>query len=512
MNTYKTKTERTLRWFLFLLWLAVVLLLDSRHENWLDEAQAWLLARDLNLAGLFRQMSFEGHPCLWHLILMPFAKLGFPYRTMNLISTALVAAAVALMLWKSPIPLPLQAAALFGCAFLHQLPVISRSYALIPLFLFLNAMFWPARRERPFRYGLSLALLVQTHLYMVPMAGIVSVIWLAETLQAFRKDGDRRTLLRQGLGLALPLASFVLFLLQVSGSKNSSSYLFNARSLLPSALLRKNIELIAGYVDTPILLQYFPTWLTGHRVPVFLAVMAFLYVPAALVFLQTLRQQKAELAKAAGAYLLGVTSQLVLSLLFARTMLQKTAILLVLMLWLLWLVWPEAGSRQIKALLLCGCLGLELFFLGLDNTVLHDIKNPYSDSCACAAYIRDKLPEDAVIFTFAPNCGTPLLPLLERDSFYDAVYGKPMSFVPWTHQNPQVTTYEALRAWAREIDPKAQEAYLIFWPQYTGPFGDILAHCEEEDLLYCYTDQDPPAIQDNYYLFRLRLSPAAVDR
>ena len=45
MNTYKTKTERTLRWFLFLLWLAVVLLLDSRHENWLDEAQAWLLAR-----------------------------------------------------------------------------------------------------------------------------------------------------------------------------------------------------------------------------------------------------------------------------------------------------------------------------------------------------------------------------------------------------------------------------------------------------------------------------------
>ena len=109
MNTYKTKTERTLRWFLFLLWLAVVLLLDSRYENWLDEAQAWLLARDLNLAGLFRQMSFEGHPCLWHLILMPFAKLGFPYGTCRVLSQLLTAGVILTLAYRSPFCIPMRA-------------------------------------------------------------------------------------------------------------------------------------------------------------------------------------------------------------------------------------------------------------------------------------------------------------------------------------------------------------------------------------------------------------------
>ena len=48
------------------------------HESWRDEAQAWLLARELSIPELFAQMSCEGHPCLWHLLLMPLAKLGLP--------------------------------------------------------------------------------------------------------------------------------------------------------------------------------------------------------------------------------------------------------------------------------------------------------------------------------------------------------------------------------------------------------------------------------------------------
>ena len=54
------------------------------HENWRDEAQAWLLARDLSIPELFEQMSYEGHPCLWHLLLMPLVRLGLPYISMAL--------------------------------------------------------------------------------------------------------------------------------------------------------------------------------------------------------------------------------------------------------------------------------------------------------------------------------------------------------------------------------------------------------------------------------------------
>ena len=67
------KKPRLLRWAVFVIYLAAVFFLVSRHENWRDEAQAWLLARDLNVFQLISQMKYEGHPCLWHLILMPFA-------------------------------------------------------------------------------------------------------------------------------------------------------------------------------------------------------------------------------------------------------------------------------------------------------------------------------------------------------------------------------------------------------------------------------------------------------
>ena len=34
------------------------------HEKWRDEAQAWLIAKDLDIIGIIKQMSFEGHPPL----------------------------------------------------------------------------------------------------------------------------------------------------------------------------------------------------------------------------------------------------------------------------------------------------------------------------------------------------------------------------------------------------------------------------------------------------------------
>ena len=71
------------------------------HEKWRDEAQAWLIAKDLDIIGIIKQMSFEGHPPLWHLILMPFAKLGFPYITESIISWGIMVITVWIFLNKS---------------------------------------------------------------------------------------------------------------------------------------------------------------------------------------------------------------------------------------------------------------------------------------------------------------------------------------------------------------------------------------------------------------------------
>ena len=48
----------------------VILLTVTRHEPWADEAQSWLLARDLGWFQLiFGELRYEGHPGLWHSIL-----------------------------------------------------------------------------------------------------------------------------------------------------------------------------------------------------------------------------------------------------------------------------------------------------------------------------------------------------------------------------------------------------------------------------------------------------------
>jgi uncharacterized phage-associated protein len=49
---------------------AMLLVGITHHEPWADEAQAWLLSRDLGYRYLvFHQIAYEGHPPLWFTIL-----------------------------------------------------------------------------------------------------------------------------------------------------------------------------------------------------------------------------------------------------------------------------------------------------------------------------------------------------------------------------------------------------------------------------------------------------------
>src|SRR5581483_4155917 len=67
-------TTRTKLWLLDGAMLAAyasfVLVGVTHHEPWADEAQAWVMARDLPLGKLlFNEMHYEVSPGLWHAIL-----------------------------------------------------------------------------------------------------------------------------------------------------------------------------------------------------------------------------------------------------------------------------------------------------------------------------------------------------------------------------------------------------------------------------------------------------------
>jgi hypothetical protein len=170
-------------WALVVLGGYVVLLgiLIPRHEPWFDEAQAWLLARDASpLQLLTHLLRYEGNPGLWHFILMPFAKLGFPYMTLNVIGGIFGALGVYVFLRFAPFPPIVKVLVPFSYFIFFQYAVVSRSYVMAPLFLFLVAATYARRFDNPYPFFVSLMLLALVSVHGMLIAGSLVLLHLWE--------------------------------------------------------------------------------------------------------------------------------------------------------------------------------------------------------------------------------------------------------------------------------------------------------------------------------------------
>ena len=82
------------KYFLILVYLFLTSITAFNHELWRDEADVWLFARDTNFTGFFEYLSNSGHPGLWHLLLLPFAKLNFPNYTIQILHLSIAVASI----------------------------------------------------------------------------------------------------------------------------------------------------------------------------------------------------------------------------------------------------------------------------------------------------------------------------------------------------------------------------------------------------------------------------------
>ena len=131
--------------------------LTAKHEPWADEAQSWLLARDLSLPSLFlNHLHYEGTPGLWHLFLWILCRLHVSYGLMHWISAGVALAGVWVFLRFSPFPTILRATIPFTCFILYQYAVIARSYVAIPIFVFCVAALF----GKPIQNLITLSLLL----------------------------------------------------------------------------------------------------------------------------------------------------------------------------------------------------------------------------------------------------------------------------------------------------------------------------------------------------------------
>ncbi|MDB5191452.1 MAG: hypothetical protein JWQ96_1015 [Segetibacter sp.] len=172
--------------FVILLSIAVY-----HHEPWMDEAQAWLLAKDLGVPELIsKYLRYEGSPGLWHLVLMVPAKLGLPYYSINIISALFSCAGVFIFLRYSPFPVVVKVLFPFTYFVFYQYAVVARSYCMIPALLFLIAIVYPNKNQKPFQFILLLCLFANVSAHTFLISGCLLFIHLIDLAKNWKKLED----------------------------------------------------------------------------------------------------------------------------------------------------------------------------------------------------------------------------------------------------------------------------------------------------------------------------------
>ena len=93
------------------------------HEIWADEAQVWQIVQNVSFLGLFKHLVNEGHPSLFYLINMPFAKAGCSAAFMQIFCWLCTTLSVFLLWQFAPFKQYTKFAITLSAGFLYFFPV-----------------------------------------------------------------------------------------------------------------------------------------------------------------------------------------------------------------------------------------------------------------------------------------------------------------------------------------------------------------------------------------------------
>jgi len=223
------------------------------HEPWVDEAQAWQMARSLSLGALFEKyIRYEGTPGLWHFLLCILNRAHVSYAGMHWICGAIAVVSTSILVLNAPFPRYLKLSLPFTFFLLYQYAVVARSYVLVPLALFVIACWW---KKRPLVVAIALGLLANCSLHAAVISGGLAIVYLVEQISDGRaKDPARR---RELLLCATIVLGFYAFALWTAWPPADISYLSNARGNMRPFLISTLRALFLPIFQTWIFAVFF---------------------------------------------------------------------------------------------------------------------------------------------------------------------------------------------------------------------------------------------------------------
>lgn len=433
-------------------------ILLAGHELWRDEANVWLIARDMTPWQLFQEIKYQGHPCLWYLIAMPFAKIGLPFQTLSVLSFLVMGVAAGVFAYRAPFHPITKAVVLLSPIMTYYYPVVARNYCLIALVLMLLAFFYPKRNEKPMLYGLLLGLLVQADTIALATAGLISCMWLWECVHTAIKEKTKTPFIAGAKGLWIPAASLLLWIFQFYQVSDSPEY---EMKVLSAGEMLSEIKNFSYHILTRMTGQ-------GQK---FDLLLILLFVTAGVLLSVKIKNIWPSVVMS-GAFLFEVIFSIMVYQLHIWHY-------IALCFSLIWCFWVYLESRKGKPqIAIAGRILAEglLVLLGItmfgrwnapeENSSLSNAWNGlYSDGVHVAEYVKENIKsEELILSTDVVEAATVQAYLGKEYTFRFAGTGEAVTYANYTEEQSRQITTEALVGWISENYPEKEYFYLLKSP------------------------------------------------
>ncbi len=418
------------------LYAAATLSMIFFHEIWADEAQAWLVVRDLNFWGVISHVRTEGHPLLWYLILMPFAKTNCSVFVMQILNWLFATIAAGVFLWKSPFNKITNIIILLSSAFLYWYPVVARSYGLMILFLVLCAALYGKQKENPYLYTISIALLAQTHVIAFGVSAALAGVFFYKNIFC---EKDKNTRNKYIFPFLITSFSLIFLVLYLNGSQNEN-FIVKGYNIKNNAVLLKGL-----YFDIVENIYGYKNWFYSIAAGLFWIFNAvFLFIKRKSLFF---------------IYVLNFVYVLSVFVFIWGMMPQRTFLLLLVPLFCLFVLYKDLNTTN--KIVVNTVLALTFLFT-LPNSfeiIKKDIQHPYSDSKNIARYIQNNIPQNAVIVTNSPISTASILSYLPEDRWkiFYIPYNGYFTYYDW--KKPVKSPYYPIAV--DEILKQVPEVYIL---------------------------------------------------
>ncbi len=406
----ENKKQILLNSLIIFLYAVCTLIFVLHHEIWADEAQAWLVVRDLNILGIIEHVRTEGHPLLWYFVLLPFAKLPLQgAMVMQIINWLVVVVALGIWMFKSPFNFLSKSALLLSSGFLYWYAVIARSYCFIPLFMFLIAILYKKQKEHPFIYALLIILLANTHIIMLGFCTGLAILFLYN-------NRDKKSL----IAASLMLASFACISLYLWGSQNEN-IIVKSSAPLP---FRQNV---AFALDRAVLNIY-------SNVTPFYTLIFYVFTVLGLITTAIKNRQMLFL------YVFNIIFQFGLYMYIWGQIPQRIYTLFLVIIFCFWIMFGDLGKQWKTVLNIAILFAFLPSFSGGLTLIKQDLKDNFSDGKRTAEFIKTHIPQDAFIASNYPLNTTSISVYLPQNKgkwkFYYHGYKDYYTYSKWDKDLP----------------------------------------------------------------------------